>query len=150
CPWQCGIARDSPGRTPSRSRAGVPVPRQDRAEVQYETGFPGGRRKKLPLLLRRTERSSSRNPIIHKSTANNNQRGDAMSSTNVRSVFLLIAGAWSGYAQISQSALEGTVKDNSGASIPGATVTLRNKGTTAIRTVLSDASGQYSFPNLDP
>src|SRR5215472_9629669 len=81
-------------------------------------------------------------------------RGDAMSSTNIRIVFLLgfllIGVASSGYGQISQSALEGTVKDNSGASIPGATVTLRNKGTTATRTALSDASGQYSFPNLDP
>src|SRR5215471_9057397 len=77
-------------------------------------------------------------------------REDAMSSTNIRIVFLLIAAASSGYGQISQSALEGAVKDNSGASIPGATVTLRNKGTTATRTALSDASGQYSFPNLDP
>src|SRR5262249_55308623 len=73
-----------------------------------------------------------------------------MFSTYIKVLFLLIAGVWSGYAQISQSALEGTVKDNSGASIPGATVTLRNKGTTATRTAVSDAAGQYSFPNLDP
>ena len=74
-----------------------------------------------------------------------------MSSTsNVRFVLALIATACGCYAQISQASLQGTVNDNSGAAIPGAAVTLRNKGTTATRAVVTDASGQYSFPNLDP
>src|SRR5262249_39053709 len=53
-------------------------------------------------------------------------------------------------AQISQATLEGTVKDNTGAVIPGATVTLKNKGTTAVRAAVTDASGQYCIPNVDP
>lgn len=53
-------------------------------------------------------------------------------------------------AQISQATLQGTVKDNSGAVIPGASVTLKNKGTAAVRTTSSDASGQYTISNVDP
>jgi hypothetical protein len=74
-----------------------------------------------------------------------------MSSTsNVRFALTLIAVAVSGYGQISQANLRGTVRDHTGAAIPGAAVSLRNKGTTAVRSALSDASGEYSFPNLDP
>jgi len=54
------------------------------------------------------------------------------------------------HAQISQATLEGTVKDNSGAVVPGASVTLKNKGTAAVRTTATDASGQYSIVNVDP
>ena len=44
-----------------------------------------------------------------------------MSSTSqVRFVSALLAAALSSYAQISQASLEGTVKDGSGAAIPGA------------------------------
>jgi Carboxypeptidase regulatory-like domain len=63
---------------------------------------------------------------------------------------LLCLTAAVAYAQISQATLEGTVKDNTGAVIPGAAVTLKNKGTTAARAAVSDASGQYSIPNVDP
>src|SRR4051812_31096710 len=74
-----------------------------------------------------------------------------MSSTSkVRFIFALLAGAWSCYGQISQASLEGTVKDGTGAAIPGAAVTVRNKGTAATRSAVSDPGGQYSFPNLDP
>src|SRR5439155_25083769 len=64
-------------------------------------------------------------------------------------ILICLTGA-AAYAQISQATLEGTVKDNTGAVVPGATVTLRNKGTTAVRTTLTGASGQYSIPNVDP
>ena len=37
-------------------------------------------------------------------------------------------------------ACEGTVNDSSGAAIPGAAVTLRNKGTAATRSAVTDAS----------
>src|SRR5437879_4951864 len=66
----------------------------------------------------------------------------------------IVMGAWlsaaAANAQISQATLEGTVKDNSGAVIPGASVTLKNKGTAAVRTAATDQSGQYSVLNLDP
>ena len=44
----------------------------------------------------------------------------------------------------------GTVKDSSGAVIPGATVMLTNSGTAAERTVVTDQHGDYSFVNLNP
>ena len=43
----------------------------------------------------------------------------------------------------------GTVKDQSGSVVPGATVTLVNTGSSATRTATSSASGNYEFPNLD-
>src|SRR5439155_11595197 len=64
-------------------------------------------------------------------------------------ILICLTGA-AAYAQISQATLEGTVKDNTGAVVPGATVALKNKGTTAVRTTLTGASGQYSIPNVDP
>src|SRR5215471_8889226 len=67
---------------------------------------------------------------------------------------LTLMGVWlaaaAAYAQISQATLEGTIQDNSGAVVPGAQITLKNKGTAAVRTAVTDQSGQYSILNLDP
>src|SRR5215813_4721028 len=54
------------------------------------------------------------------------------------------------HAQISQATLQGVVKDNTGAVVPSASVTLKNKGTGESRSVLSGASGDYVIPNLNP
>jgi hypothetical protein len=56
----------------------------------------------------------------------------------------------SSYAQISQASLQGIVKDTSGATVPGATVTLKNKGTDQSRSAVTGTSGEYTIPNLDP
>jgi hypothetical protein len=48
-----------------RSPTGVPVPQQDRAGVQYGSGFPRLRPKKPTRPSRRTARSWSRNQIIN-------------------------------------------------------------------------------------
>jgi hypothetical protein len=45
--------------------------------------------------------------------------------------------------------LVGTVKDTSGAVVPGATVTAKNRGTEAVRTMVTDPSGEYAFTDLD-
>jgi hypothetical protein len=53
-------------------------------------------------------------------------------------------------AQVTATAtLQGTVTDTTGAVIPGAEVKITNKGTGDVRTVVSNASGVYSF-NLVP
>jgi hypothetical protein len=54
------------------------------------------------------------------------------------------------YAQSTFGAILGTVKDSSGAVIPGAEVRLTNAGTAAERVMTSDAHGDYSFLNLNP
>ena len=44
--------------------------------------------------------------------------------------------------------ISGTVADEKGASIPGATVTARNVETNLSRTAQTDDEGRYRFPNL--
>ncbi len=50
----------------------------------------------------------------------------------------------------STATLAGTVKDPTGAVLPGATVTIHNNGTGANRTITSDSAGQYVAPSLIP
>jgi hypothetical protein len=63
---------------------------------------------------------------------------------------LSLAGALVGsvYAQTSLGQIAGTVSDVTAAVIPGATVTITNLGTQAIRTAVSDSSGFYVATNL--
>ena len=42
----------------------------------------------------------------------------------------------------------GTVKDSSGAVVPGASVTARNLGTSLMRTVTTDGTGNFTIPDL--
>jgi hypothetical protein len=44
----------------------------------------------------------------------------------------------------------GFVRDQSGAVVPGASVTIRNEGTAAEQTVTADGQGRYTVPNLRP
>ena len=53
-------------------------------------------------------------------------------------------------AQNDVGTIVGRVTDQTRAVIPNATVTVTNEGTGATRTVLSDASGRYTTPNLAP
>lgn len=46
--------------------------------------------------------------------------------------------------------LAGTVSDNTGAVLPGATVTLRNLDTGLVRTSVTNESGKYNFPTVPP
>ena len=54
----------------------------------------------------------------------------------------------SAFAQNAQ--ITGSVKDSSGAIIPGATVTARNVDTGLTRTAVTDGSGEYRLPSLPP
>ena len=54
------------------------------------------------------------------------------------------------YAQIGQASLQGVVKDDSGAVVPGASVSLKSTGTGTVHTATTDAAGQYYFANLNP
>ena len=50
----------------------------------------------------------------------------------------------------STATLSGTVKDPSGAALPGAQVVIRNLGTGVERALVSDGAGQYVAPSLAP
>ena len=53
-------------------------------------------------------------------------------------------------AQILYGSLVGNVKDASGASVAGATVTVTQAQTQLSRTAVTDANGEYSLSNLTP
>src|SRR5258706_12857491 len=53
-------------------------------------------------------------------------------------------------AQGAGGQIEGTVRDQQGAVLPGATVTLRNNQTGVVRTAVTEADGRYLFPAPAP
>src|ERR1700676_153757 len=55
--------------------------------------------------------------------------------------------SWSAFAQ-STASIQGTVTDATGASVPNATVTVRNQNTGEERTAQTDAAGLYLVPAL--
>ncbi|HLH01181.1 MAG TPA: carboxypeptidase-like regulatory domain-containing protein [Bryobacteraceae bacterium] len=63
-------------------------------------------------------------------------------------VLLLAAGSLFGQSQ--NATLDGQVIDKSGASVPGAAVTITNAERAVSSTVQSDNEGRFSFPNLAP
>ncbi len=65
-------------------------------------------------------------------------------------VLLLIALATPASAQLERGRIAGFVRDQSGAIVPGATVTAVNVETRLKRSVVSDATGYYVFPALAP
>src|ERR1051326_5603400 len=58
------------------------------------------------------------------------------------------AGARVTMAQVSTANISGTVKDQSGAVLPGATVTATNTETGISRSVVSSSRGEYRLPSL--
>jgi hypothetical protein len=54
------------------------------------------------------------------------------------------------YAQVAGATLTGTVRDSSGAVIPGAQVSITDVATGVIRSVSSAGAGLYTAPNLLP
>jgi len=63
-------------------------------------------------------------------------------------VFVLMACTLD--AQERFGGVTGTVTDSSGAAVPGATVTVTNKETGAMKVVVSGGDGTYRVPDLDP
>lgn len=54
------------------------------------------------------------------------------------------------FAQVAVGTLVGSVRDESGGGVPGATVTATETRTNITRSVVSNAAGNYSFNNLAP
>ena len=54
------------------------------------------------------------------------------------------------HAQLSTAAINGTVRDTTGAVVPGAQVNLREVSTGAVRTTQSNSVGNYAFIAVQP
>src|SRR5262249_19958600 len=59
-----------------------------------------------------------------------------------------LSGAVSLFGQLPTSTILGSVRDSSGAIIPGVTITVRNTGTSLVRSTVSNEDGSYRFPAL--
>jgi hypothetical protein len=64
------------------------------------------------------------------------------------SFFVLVLWTTTASGQYTTARLSGTVQDNSGAAVPGATVTVEQVGTGYKQQVKSGAAGEYLFPSL--
>ena len=53
-------------------------------------------------------------------------------------------------AQLVRSAILGTITDESGLVVPGVTVTVTNLATNVSQTIITDDTGNYMVPFLDP
>jgi carboxypeptidase family protein len=63
---------------------------------------------------------------------------------------LLFAGASSAFAQGTTGSINGTITDNTGAVLPGATVTVSGPAIMGVQTNTTNEQGQYRFPSLPP
>ena len=61
---------------------------------------------------------------------------------------LLTVGSLTALGQVQTGEILGTVTDNTGASVPAATVTITNAGTGLARQVKTDGQGQYAMADL--
>ena len=64
------------------------------------------------------------------------------------SLFLVVMWATTALAQYTTARLGGTVEDNTGAAVPGATVIVEQTGTGYKQEVKTGAAGEYLFPSL--
>ncbi len=65
-------------------------------------------------------------------------------------VLVCLAAAVPAAAQEQTGSIQGIVKDQSGAVLPGVTVEARNQATGAAQTTVTDGTGKYRFPALPP
>jgi hypothetical protein len=75
--------------------------------------------------------------------------GENMRARTLVAVLLAVALAWPALAQEQRGVIEGTVKDPSGAVLPGATVEARAASGAVVSTV-SDEMGVFRFPSVAP
>jgi hypothetical protein len=63
---------------------------------------------------------------------------------------MIIMGSVPAHGQLDAGTINGTVTDSTGAVIPGVEVVITNKGTGQSRTTVTNQTGSYSVPSLDP
>jgi hypothetical protein len=63
---------------------------------------------------------------------------------------VVLGSAATAYAQLDRGTISGTIKDQSGAVIPGVTVTATSRQTAEARSTVTNETGFYTLPNLPP
>ncbi len=74
-----------------------------------------------------------------------------MSNTFFRASLLLLlvlSAPVSSWAQVLYGSIVGSVRDQSGAAVPGATITITSKETSQVRTAVTNDEGGFSLPNV--
>src|SRR5580700_4361967 len=66
----------------------------------------------------------------------------------LRALVLVLLASFASFAQLPTGTVLGTVKDASGASVPGATVTIQNSDTGLTRNVTTGPDGAFNAPEL--
>src|SRR5262245_7014654 len=61
---------------------------------------------------------------------------------------LVVSAGASLDAQAVRATIQGTVKDSSGGTLPGASVDVKNVATGVIQSAVADAEGRYTVPEL--
>jgi len=74
---------------------------------------------------------------------------DAVRKLGTLFCVLLLASVWL-FGQAESGTISGTITDNSGAVVPGATVTVVSTNTGASRSATTGSSGDYAIPSLRP
>src|SRR5918999_733860 len=99
-------------------------------------------------------------PTLHRDVASlccRRNTGGAMAIQRSRStcgrllgtLMLCVLSAAGAHAQSTFATLTGTITDQSGGALPGATVTVTNVATGLVRTTSTSSSGEYQLTNLD-
>jgi YD repeat-containing protein len=65
-------------------------------------------------------------------------------------VALILASASTGFSQITSATISGTVKDQTGAVLPGVDVVVKNIDTGLTRSIVTGATGYFTIPGLPP
>lgn len=71
-------------------------------------------------------------------------------SAAVLALLLLLAAAPPAFGQVTTGSVNGVVNDPSGATVAGASVSLRNNETGITRNTTSNEGGEYTFPQVEP
>jgi hypothetical protein len=66
----------------------------------------------------------------------------------IAAIVAILASPTASFAQFDTASVLGTVRDSTGAVVPGATVTLKNAGTGITATTVSGENGEYQFLNV--
>ena len=75
-----------------------------------------------------------------------------LSRTRLRLLALVVClvAPLTAFAQVTTGSIQGTITDDSGAALPGVTVTAKNTATGVTRTAVTEGSGDFSIPLLQP